>query len=70
MHPRGLETFERRDPARSGIYSFESRPKTLAPALERRFRANKKAWSAKQDQTRERRLAQLIEASAKGQRRI
>ena len=66
----------RRDPARSGIYSFENRPKRFAPALDRRFRANKKAWaffqaqppgyrrlmiflvmSAKQDETKARRLA-------------
>ena len=89
MQPRGLEAFERRDPARSGIYSFENRPKRFAPALDRRFRANKKAWaffqaqppgyrrlmifmvmSAKQDETKERRLARLIEASANQARLI
>jgi uncharacterized protein YdeI (YjbR/CyaY-like superfamily) len=89
MESRGLVAFEKRDPARSGIYSFENRPKRLAPALERRFRASRKAWaffqaqppgyrrlmiflvmSAKQDATKERRLAQLIEASAKGRRRL
>jgi len=83
MQPRGLEAFEKRDPARSGIYSFENRPRRFAPALDRRFRASKKAWaffqaqppgyrrlmiflvmSAKQDETKERRLARLIEASA------
>ena len=83
MQPRGLEAFEKRDPARSGIYSFENLPKRLAPALERRFRASRKAWvffqaqppgyrrlvifmvmSAQRDETRERRLARLIEASA------
>jgi uncharacterized protein YdeI (YjbR/CyaY-like superfamily) len=89
MQPRGLETWENRDPARSGIYSFENRPKALTPALERRFKAHKKAWlffqaqppgyrrlmifmvmSAKRDETRERRLEQLIEASEKGLRRL
>ena len=83
MQPRGLEAFEKRDPARSGIYSFENRPKRLAPALERRFRASRKAWaffqaqppgyrrlmiflvmSGQRDETKERRLARLIEASA------
>jgi uncharacterized protein YdeI (YjbR/CyaY-like superfamily) len=67
-------------------YSFESRPRALAPAHERRFRADKAAWrffaaqpdwyrrtcafwvaSAKKEETRERRLAQLIELSAKGE---
>lgn len=88
MQPRGLEAFDKRDPARSGIYSFENRPKRFAPALDRRFRTNTKAWaffqaqppgyrrlmifmvmSAKQDETKERRLARLIEASA-NQRRL
>ncbi len=83
MQPRGLEAFDKRDPARSGIYSFESRPRRFAPGLERRFKANKKAWaffraqppgyrrlaafmvmSAKQDETKARRLVRLIEASA------
>lgn len=44
MQPPGVRAFATRDPARSGIYSFENRPKTFAPALERRFKANKKAW--------------------------
>jgi uncharacterized protein YdeI (YjbR/CyaY-like superfamily) len=83
MQPRGLGAFDKRDPARSGVYSFENQPKRFAPALERRFRANKKAWacfraqppgyrrlmvflvmSAKQDGTKKRRLARLIDASA------
>jgi uncharacterized protein YdeI (YjbR/CyaY-like superfamily) len=87
IHPRGLEVFQNRDRLRAGLYSFENRPKTLAPALARTFRANKKAWaffqaqppgyrrlmvfmvvSAKQDATRERRLARLIEASEQGRR--
>jgi uncharacterized protein YdeI (YjbR/CyaY-like superfamily) len=89
MQPRGLEAFEARDRARSGIYSFESQPKTLSPELERRFKANKKAWlffqaqppgyrrvvifmvmSAKQDETRERRLDRLMKASEKGRRLV
>ena len=89
MRPPGLKALDTRDPARSGIYSFENRPKTLAPALERRFKANKKAWlffqaqpqgyrrliifmvmSAKQDETRERRLDRVMKASEKGLRLI
>ena len=87
MHPCGLEVFQNRDRSRAGLYSFENRPQTLAPALARTFRANKQAWaffqaqppgyrrvvifmvmSAKQDATKERRLARLIEASEKGRR--
>ena len=89
MQPRGLEAFETRDRARSGIYSFENRPQTLSPALERRFKANKKAWlffqaqppgyrrliifmvmSAKQDETKERRLDRGMRASEKGLRLV
>jgi len=44
LQPPGLAAFGRRDPARSGIYSFENPQKTLAPPLERRFKANRKAW--------------------------
>ena len=61
--------------------------RTLAPADEKQFRANRKAWafftaqapsyqrvaiywvtSAKREETRERRLATLIEDSANGRR--
>ena len=89
MHPRGIEVFRNRDPSKAGLYSFENRPKALAPALARTFRANKKAWaffqaqppgyrrlvtfmimSAKQDATRERRLARAIDASEQRRRLI
>lgn len=89
MQPPGVKIFATRDPARSGLYSFENRPQTLSPALERRFKANKKAWlffqaqppgyrrvitfmvmSAKQDETRERRLERVVKASEKGLRLI
>ncbi len=40
----GLETYERRDPKRAGLYSFENRPKTF-DALEKTFRANARAWT-------------------------
>ena len=87
MHAAGLEAYERRDPKRTGIYSFENRPRELSPAYEKKFRANKKAWeffqaqptyyknllifrtmSARKEETQLRRLEQLIEVSAKGQR--
>jgi uncharacterized protein YdeI (YjbR/CyaY-like superfamily) len=41
----GLEAFERRDPKRAGLYSFENRPQTFDTALERRFKANARAWT-------------------------
>ncbi len=87
MAPAGLRAFERRDPKRSGMYSFENRPRKLESALETKFRANKRAWeffqgqppgyrrmacwfvmSAKQEETRQRRLARLMRISAKGVR--
>jgi uncharacterized protein YdeI (YjbR/CyaY-like superfamily) len=45
MRPHGAATFARRDPARSGVYSFENRPKRLTSVLARRLRANQKAWT-------------------------
>jgi uncharacterized protein YdeI (YjbR/CyaY-like superfamily) len=87
MAPAGLAAFAARDPKRSGVYSFENRPKALDAAREQAFRANRKAWTffeaqpagykrlmiwrvmeAKQDATRDRRLDQLIKASADGRR--
>jgi uncharacterized protein YdeI (YjbR/CyaY-like superfamily) len=83
----GLAAFSNRDPKRTQLYSFENRPKSLEPSLEKRFRANKKAWqffeqqppgykkiaiffvmSAKQDETRVRRLDQLISISSRNER--
>ena len=85
MTPPGLAAFEARDEKRTGIYSFEQRPTTLAPAHLRAFRANKAAWahyqaqapwyrrtsaywvmSAKKEETRAKRLAILIDCSARG----
>ncbi len=87
MQPPGLEAFERRDAKRTGIYSFENRPRQLSPAYEKTFRQNKAAWkffqeqpagykklmvfrtmSAKKEETRLRRLQQLIESSEQGVR--
>ena len=45
MKPAGLAAFERRDPDRSGSYSFENQPPELSPEFIRRFQANKKAWA-------------------------
>jgi uncharacterized protein YdeI (YjbR/CyaY-like superfamily) len=87
MARAGLDAFERRDPKKTGIYSFEQRPSTFDSALERAFRRNTAAWtfftaqppgyrrlmtfyvmSAKQQETRERRLAVLVKSSAEGKR--
>jgi len=87
MAAPGLEAFRRRDPKKTGIYSFENRPSTFDPALERAFTANAPAWtffraqpngyqriltfwvmSAKQQETRQRRLAALVKSSAEGKR--
>ena len=87
MHAAGLEAYERRSPERTGIYSFENRPRELSPEYEKIFRQNKAAWkffqeqpagykrlmvfrtvSAKKEETRLRRLKQLIESSEKGER--
>jgi uncharacterized protein YdeI (YjbR/CyaY-like superfamily) len=87
MAPAGLRAFERRREEKSAIYAYENKVRTLAPADEKRFRANRKAWtfftaqapsyqrvaiywvtSAKREETRERRLATLIDDSANGRR--
>ena len=87
MQPPGLAAYERRDAKRTGIYSFENRPRELAPEYEKIFRQNKAAWKffqeqppgykrlmifrtmgAKKEETRLRRLKQLIESSEKGER--
>jgi uncharacterized protein YdeI (YjbR/CyaY-like superfamily) len=45
MAKPGLETWERRDPTKTGIYSFENRPQTFDAALEREFRKQPAAWT-------------------------
>ena len=42
--PPGMEAFERRDRG-DRKYSYESPPKRLDPAYERRFKADKRAWA-------------------------
>lgn len=44
LRAAGRKAFESRDPARTGIYSFEQRPQRLAPEFEKHFRRNKAAW--------------------------
>ena len=84
MTAPGLAAYAARTDDRTGIYSFEREALALAPALEKRFRADRGAWayfqgqppsyrrlaifrimSAKREATRERRLAALIEHSAR-----
>ncbi len=88
MQPAGLAAFEQRQAKRTGVYSFENRPRELSVEFMKQFQSNKKAWdffqseppyikrvcifwvmSAKKEETKIRRLEQLIESSAKGQRR-
>jgi uncharacterized protein YdeI (YjbR/CyaY-like superfamily) len=45
LAPAGLAAFAKADPKRSGIYAYERSHARLAPADEKRFRANKKAWT-------------------------
>jgi uncharacterized protein YdeI (YjbR/CyaY-like superfamily) len=46
MRSAGLEAFERRTDDMSAIYSYEQRRNAaLDPALERRFRGNREAWT-------------------------
>jgi uncharacterized protein YdeI (YjbR/CyaY-like superfamily) len=88
MLAAGLRAFQGRDPEKTNLYSFEQRKAAeLDSALEKRFKANSKAWkffrsqpegyrriatfyvmSAKQEETRLRRLDTLIRDSAAGLR--
>ena len=83
VRPAGRKAFDVRVKSH---YSFESKPQSLSPALQRSFRARARAWSffkatpawyqrtcsfyvmsAKQPQTRERRLGVLISHCARGE---
>ena len=44
MKPAGLKALAARDPERSGIYSFENRPRKLSASCEKEFKAHKEAW--------------------------
>ena len=67
MQPAGLQAFERRDEAKSAIYSYEQRHGATFPdAYEKQFRANKKAWGFFQSQAPSyRRIATYWVTSAK-----
>jgi uncharacterized protein YdeI (YjbR/CyaY-like superfamily) len=41
----GLDTFERRDPKKAGLYSFENRPQAFDAVIARAFKANARAWA-------------------------
>jgi len=41
----GRTAYERRDPKRTQRYSFENKPAAFDAALERRFKANARAWT-------------------------
>ncbi|HKF15894.1 MAG TPA: YdeI/OmpD-associated family protein [Candidatus Dormibacteraeota bacterium] len=83
MRLAGLEAFQARKQAQTGIYAYETQPASLTDAEEKLFRANDAAWrffesqppsyrrvciwwvvSPKQEATRKKRLAMLIEDSA------
>ncbi len=87
MHPSGLAAFNRRDPDRTNLYSFEASTRELPEEYKERFRANRPAWdffqsqppgyrktaswwviSPKKEETRQKRLAILIEDSANARR--
>jgi uncharacterized protein YdeI (YjbR/CyaY-like superfamily) len=87
MTKAGLEAFKRREPDRTGNYSFETRPSEFPSAYRDLFMKKKRAWaffeqqppgyrrlaihwvvSAKKEETRLKRLSQLIERSARGER--
>lgn len=44
MKPAGLKALAARDPERSGIYSFENRPRKLSASCEKEFKAHQEAW--------------------------
>ena len=44
MRPAGLRVFEQRREEKSAIYAYENAVRTLDPAAEKTFRANRKAW--------------------------
>jgi uncharacterized protein YdeI (YjbR/CyaY-like superfamily) len=86
MRPAGQAAFEKREEARSGVYSYEQRHlAALTEEQEAEFRANPAAWEwfqaaapsyrktaifwvtrAKREETKAKRLRQLIDDSAAG----
>jgi uncharacterized protein YdeI (YjbR/CyaY-like superfamily) len=45
MAEPGIAAFEARDAKRSARYSYENRPQSFAPELEKMFKANGRAWT-------------------------
>jgi uncharacterized protein YdeI (YjbR/CyaY-like superfamily) len=45
MHESGRKVFTDRDAKKTNLYSFEREQAKLDPGLEKRFRANRKAWT-------------------------
>lgn len=45
MTPAGLKRFNERDVKRTNLYSFEQKSHELPAPLEKKFKANKKAWA-------------------------
>ena len=43
--PAGMAVWQARDVKRTGIYAFEREAAAFTPAMTRRFKANRKAWS-------------------------
>ena len=50
VHPRGRAAFEKRDEARSRIYSYENRSRVFDAATEAAFRKRKRAWAFFEEQ--------------------
>ncbi|MGZ7042054.1 MAG: YdeI/OmpD-associated family protein, partial [Thermoanaerobaculia bacterium] len=50
VEPPGLAAFQRPDPARTELYSFENRDRKLEAAYEMKLRANRLAWEFFQSQ--------------------
>lgn len=45
MHPAGQAAYAARDAKKTGFYSFEQRPQKFPAAVEKAFRAKKRAWA-------------------------
>jgi uncharacterized protein YdeI (YjbR/CyaY-like superfamily) len=45
MHEAGLAAYARRDPAKTGVYSFENEDIGLGPEFEAEFRRDQEAWA-------------------------
>lgn len=44
VHALGLDAFNKRVEEKAGVYSFEQYNHKLSPTLEKKFKANRKAW--------------------------